>query len=93
MDFVSCICCLAVFSYYVDYIVVLILDLMDGGRSDCWEMLGASDHTNSYRDIQGLGLPLFGILSQLSAITYICPTWFESTYIGPCLQFFGRNPG
>ena len=24
---------------------------------------------------------------------HICPTWFESTYIGPCLQFFGRNPG
>ena len=23
----------------------------------------------------------------------VCPTWFESAYIGPCLQFFGRNPG
>ena len=42
---------------------------------------------------QGLGLTLFGTLSQMSAITYIYPTWFESTYIGPCLQFFGRNPG
>ena len=42
---------------------------------------------------QGLVLTLFGTLSQMSAITYICPTWFESTYIGPCLQFFGRNPG
>ena len=42
---------------------------------------------------QGLGLTLFGTLSQMSAITYICPTWFESTYIGPCLQYFGRNPG
>ena len=42
---------------------------------------------------QGMGLTLFGTLSQMSAITYICPTWFESTYIGPCLQFFGRNPG
>ena len=36
------------FSYYVDYIDVLFLDLMDGGRSDCWEMLGASDHTNNW---------------------------------------------
>ena len=51
LDFVSCICCLAVFSYYVDYIDVLFLDLMDGGRSDCWEMLGASDDTNNCTSI------------------------------------------
>ena len=34
----------------------------------------------SYRD------KACGTLSQMSAM-------FESTYIGPCLQFFGRNPG
>ena len=44
-------CCLAVFSYYVDCIDVLFLDLMDGGRSDCWEMLGASEDTNNCTSI------------------------------------------
>ena len=39
------------FSYYVDYIDALFLDLMDGGRSDCYEMLGASEDTNNCTSI------------------------------------------
>ena len=61
-------------------------------------MLGASDHTNSYRDIQGLGLPLFGILfNYLPSHTYAqlgCPKTERHQFgdwIGPggCLM---RNP-
>ena len=40
--------------------------------------------------VTGIGLDAVwnGTLSQISAITYISPTY---NYIGPCLQFFGRN--
>ena len=75
-------------NFYLVYIIIINRSETRNMNSVDW-----SSHFPLYilfLSWQGLGLMLFGTLSQMSAITYIMSM---SNLVAPCLQFFGRNPG